>query len=434
MFFGSFCFGQTGFSVLHSQKKLTIPFQLINNLIFIQVEVNSVPLTFLLDTGVSQTLFLSTGDKEVAFNNKETVHFSGLGGDLKIEGLKSNNNMVKVTNQLIDYHHTIYIILDEDFNFSSYVGIPVHGILGYDFFENHAIEIDYISKRIIVYNDEKLYQRKSRNFVEFPISIENKKPYLITEIQENKEKIAAKMLIDTGNGDAVWIFPNLKKDFIYKNPSIDDFLGRGFNGDIHGKRSRINNISIGDFTFNQPVTALPDEFSIQNFQMAENRKGSIGSEITRRFNIIFDYPNKKIKLKKNRNYDEAFRINMSGLEFKHIGLTWEKEQIQMAGSDLESSTKAENKYVYTAYSYNFVLKPVFAISGVRKDSPAYKAGLKKDDVLQSINGQSTSYLTLEKLNEMMKHDEGKNFRIEILRNDIPMKFNFYLEDPIPYKN
>lgn len=51
----------------------------------------------------------------------------------------------------------------------------------------------------------------------------------------------SKLLIDAGNGD-VWIFPSLIKDFVYNRPNIDDYLGRGFNGDIFGKRSRIEKI------------------------------------------------------------------------------------------------------------------------------------------------------------------------------------------------
>ena len=43
---------QQGFQVVHHEKT-TIPFQFINNLIFIPVNVNGVDLTFLLDTGVT---------------------------------------------------------------------------------------------------------------------------------------------------------------------------------------------------------------------------------------------------------------------------------------------------------------------------------------------------------------------------------------------
>jgi C-terminal processing protease CtpA/Prc len=67
---------------------------------------------------------------------------------------------------------------------------------------------------------------------------------------------------------------------------------------------------------------------------------------------------------------------------------------------------------------------------VRKDSPAYKAGLKKDDSLISINGKKTADMTMEKIMEMMKSDEGKTINMLIerkIRND----FKFYSRRPNP---
>ena len=417
----------------YSEKKITIPFQLINNLVFITVEVNGVPLTFLLDTGVSQTLLFSIGDKDLQFKNSEKTKFTGLGGDLQIEGLKSRNNMVKVSEDFRDYHHTIFIILDEDFNFSSYIGIPVHGIMGYDFFKNNPIEIDYTSKRITVYKDDNYYKRKTRRFTEIPLSIENKKPYILTDLELSNTKEPSKLLIDTGNSDAVWLFPETARNFLKSRPHIEDFLGKGFNGDIHGLRGRIHQLNLENFIFEKPIVSIPDENSIQHVQFVKDRKGSIGGELMRRFTAVFDYKNKKLLLKMNRNYNDPYRLNMSGLEFRHIGSKWEEETIKVTQPLLENNTNAEKTAAFSLYKYKLVLKPVYAIVNVRLNSPADKAGLKSNDVLETINGRSASNLTLTALNEMMRTDEGKNLKFEISRNDVRMKFNFTLVDPIPYQ-
>lgn len=424
---------QTGFTVKNDSRKVTIPFQLINNLIFIPVEVNGVPLTFLLDTGVSQTLLFSLGDKEVNFKNVEQIKFSGLGGSTETSGLKSKSNMVKVTDDYVDYNHFIYIILNEDFNFSSYIGIPVHGILGYDFFKNNPIEIDYTFKKITIYNNDRIYKKRSKKFTEIPISIEKDKPYMMVDVKLSEKILPTKLLIDLGNSDAFWVFPGLAKDFIEKQPHIEDFLGRGFNGDVHGLRSRINEASIAEFNFNTPIAAMPDAKSIEHVQFVKDRKGSVGSEILRRFTVIFDYKNKKLLLKKNKNFEDSFRLNMSGLEFKHIGMKWERETVQVSQLEFNKTKSAASSEEFASFLYKLVLKPVYAIASVRVDSPAYNAGFKKDDVLESVNGKLTSGISLSELNEMMRHEEGKNFKFEILRNDVPLKFSFSLVDPIPYK-
>ena len=62
---------QDGFQILEDKKKVNIPFRQINNLVFLDLKVNNVDLTFLLDTGVSETLLFSLENKEVVFENVE---------------------------------------------------------------------------------------------------------------------------------------------------------------------------------------------------------------------------------------------------------------------------------------------------------------------------------------------------------------------------
>lgn len=64
------------------------------------------------------------------------------------------------------------------------------------------------------------------------------------------------------------------------------------------KEAGSEKFSIGEFSFDKPLTAMPDEFSIQHLKLVPDRKGSIGGEILRRFTVFFDYPNSKIYLKK----------------------------------------------------------------------------------------------------------------------------------------
>lgn len=305
VFLSIFCFGQNGFQII-DEKKTVIPFQLINNLIFIPLNINGVDLTFLLDSGVNETILFSLENKEINFNDVEKIKFSGLGETKNIEGLKSENNLVKIGKNFKDLNHTVFIILDESINFSSHVGIPVHGIIGYEFFQNLPVEINFNSKKITVFKEEKNFTKKSKKFKEFPITIEGNKPYILAGVEMTNNRVDSKMLIDLGNSDAVWLFPKLIKDFVYNRPNIDDYLGQGFNGDIFGKRSRIHRLYIGDFTFEKPLTAMPDEYSIQHLKLVPDRKGSIGSDILKRFTVIFNYPQKKIYLKKNRNFNDPF--------------------------------------------------------------------------------------------------------------------------------
>ena len=81
---------QGSFRFKKEVNKVKIRFKLINNLVFIPIHVNGVELTFLLDSGVKETILFSLEDKnEIRLKNIEKITLRGLGSEDAIEGLKS---------------------------------------------------------------------------------------------------------------------------------------------------------------------------------------------------------------------------------------------------------------------------------------------------------------------------------------------------------
>lgn len=432
LFTSIFIGAQNNFEI-EKVSKVVIPFKFINNLIFIPININGADLTFLLDTGVSETTIFSIENNGMSLSQLEKIKFGGLGGSESIEGYKSDHNIGKIGKNFINNSCSLYIILNQEFNISSHVGIPVNGIIGYHFFKNHQIIIDFNSNKITIYNNKELFQKKIKNFDEISISIEKNKPYIFADVEMSTERKNSKLLLDLGNSDAIWLFPTLIKNFVYNRPNIQDYLGRGFNGDIYGKRSRIHSLYLGKYKFSEPIIAMPEEFSIQHVNLVEDRKGSLGSEIIKRFTIALDYTNQKMYLKKNKNYDDPFHFNMSGLDFKQDGLEWQKDVMNLESRSYikdNNSVEIINKNV----QYNFVLKPIFSIAGVRKDSPADLAGFLPNDILVTINGKKTSDMTLNKIVELMKSEEGKTINILVKRKEKELYLKFILTDPIPYQD
>lgn len=427
-------YSQEGFQYYSKKNKIVIPFKLINNLIFIPLEVNGVDLTFLLDTGVEESILFSLEDKEeLKFNNVEKIKLRGLGSSDFIEGLKSSGNIVVFKDAIVDQKHEIYIILDEEFNFSSSVGIPVNGIIGYQFFKNFKVEINYLKQRIYIHNPSKeKVRRKMSKHEEYTISFHNNKPYLTSLFEFDSQKINGKLLLDLGNSDAFWFFTSRIKGYNFDNKSFDDFLGRGFNGDIFGKRTKLDSFKFDSFGFKSPYVALPDSTSLQNIRWAENRIGSIGGEVFKRFNLLFDYQNSKLYLRKNKNFNQPFEYNISGIEINHAGLQWIQEEVSL---NTIESTKTTTSYEsptesFEKFKYKFVLKPVYVIAHIRKDSPADLCGLKKGDIIISINGNGVGKYSLQEVNSLLKSEKGKKINLEIDRGNRRMKFTFYLKSII----
>ena len=419
---------QEGFQFLTNKKKVVLPIKLINNLIFIPIKVNGVELNFLLDTGVDETILFSLEDKdEVRFNNVEKIKLRGLGVEESIEGLKSSHNTLSLP-KIEDKNHELFIVLDQDFNFSSHIGIPVNGIMGYNFFKDYLVEIDYDRKKVILHKENrKISKRIKTKFSEVAISIEKNKPYLLSTVEINSKTIPVKLLIDSGNSDAFWLFQNKVQKIEIPAKNFDDFLGRGFSGNIYGKRARVSNFKINNFKFDNVIVAFPDSSSTENVILVKDRAGSIGGEIMKRFTIIFDYKNSKMFLRKGKDFDVEFNYNMSGIEVQHLGLQWVQETVELQTAVGNQGYDINGEKIKNQFKYKFTLEPVYSISNIRTDSPAEISGLKVGDQIIAVNKLKAYRYTLEQISSLLKSEDGKWIEIEIERNEKSMIFKFQLK-------
>jgi len=422
-------FGQESFVFENEVEKVDFPFKFINNLIFIPINVNGIELNFLLDSGVEETILFSMEDKkEVNFFNVEKITLRGLGSDASIEGLKSTKNTLECYG-LKSENHLLYIVLDQSFNLSSHIGIPVNGIIGYNFLKNNLVEINYSSKKISVYKDsDKHRKRINKKFQLVPISIERSKPYIASSVVLNSNEIPVKLLVDIGNSDAIWLFEKESRGIRIPSKNFEDYLGKGFSGEVEGKRAQVSKFKIANFEFKNPIVAFPDSTSIKNVRMVKDRAGSVGSEILRRFSIIFDYSNQQLFLRKNNNFNAPFSYNKSGVELQHFGLQWVQETVRLETIPIKIGDAVDTRgnNALNNFKYKFVLKPIYIVVNVRKNSPAAVSGLLKEDVIVRINGKPGYEYTLEKINTLLKSEDEDWITFEIERRSQIMKFRFHL--------
>jgi len=260
-----------------------------------------------------------------------------------------------------------------------------------------------------------------------PITVEKLKPYIQGSTIIDSAEIPTKLLIDIGNSDAIWLFENKEKSIKIPAKNFEDYLGKGFSGDVEGKRAQIKKFSFSKFEFNNPIVAFPDSSSIKNVRMVKDRAGSVGAEILKRFNLVFDYPNQQLFLKKNNNYKTPFSYNKSGIELQHYGLQWVQETVSLetvpfAGNEINAKANT----IYSNFKYKFVLKPIYTIVNVRKNSPAALSGLQKGDIIVSINQKPGYEFTLEKIHSLLKSEEENWIYFEVERNNQILKFKFQL--------
>jgi hypothetical protein len=417
------------FELPKNQKYQKVKFQLINNLIIIPLEVNGAELSFILDSGVNKPLLFNLSDQDsIQLNNVSEIEINGLGEGEPISALRSTGNYFKLKN-IKNGDQELYVILDKNMNFSPTLGIPVHGIIGYDFFRDFVVDINY-TKQVIKFHDPDVYINPQKsNEQTLPITIKRNKAFVDGEVHlETNEDIQVKLLIDTGSSDAVWLFRNLEKGIGIPQANYDDYLGKGLNGNIFGKRTKINRIKIGDFVLSNAKAAFPNMASFSAVKDLGNRNGSVGGEILRRFNIVFNYSKQEITLKKNANFKAPFQYNMSGIEIQHNGLRYIAEHITDSRGVVKNNERSfGDVQILMEGRTRLSLVPEIVVSGIRAGSPAYEAGLQEGDIILAVNGKRIHRYKLQEVMKMLNEKEGKRVRLLIERTNQNLKYSFVLK-------
>ncbi len=420
---------QSGFFLQHGKKKVRIPFSLVNNLPIVEVEINGTPLSFILDTGVKSTILFSLEAADsIQLRNTSPVLLQGLGPGGTVDALKSLNNKVKIGN-VEDKDHSLFIIFDSSLNFSPRMGIPIHGILGNEFFQNFIVKINYSSEVITVYDPQKYPLKPCKKCEDLSLNFVGSKPYISLNVANGNKEEEVKLLIDSGSSDVLWLFDH--DEFIEETPKnyFKDFLGLGLSGNIFGKRARIPELIVGNYHLINVNTSFPEENAITKARYYEDRDGSVGGGLLSRFTVTFDYGNKRVRFKKNNKFNDPFNYNMSGLTLEHEGMELVKEE---RGTAVNSNRANQNdsfsrSSVSITTEVHFSLVPKYVVADVREGSPAALEGIQKGDEVISVNGKPCYQYKLFELIELFSSEEGKRISMEVKRAGYVNKVKFYLK-------
>jgi hypothetical protein len=271
-----------------------IKFELLDNRIFVDVFINHQgPFKFIFDTGGDNSMtpqlaaklslpFTDMGEATGAGNSSQKM------GQTKVQSFKLGG--IELQNQ--DFLVIDYSKIQSAFKFEA-----LDGIFGYEFLSQYLTSIDYGKSRLEFFTDSKEFNSKDFDRINFQLLFN--KPFIKTQLNGK----TAHTLIDTGDRSALTVTKSfLKKtkfDRLFKEgPEV--VSGYGIGGPIPARLGAFDRLKIRNFPLEHVVARAPT--TAGGFNAIKGLDASLGNEVLKQFDIGFNYHDKIIYLKKNKNF------------------------------------------------------------------------------------------------------------------------------------
>ena len=360
-----------------SPAPVTIPFELVNRHVIIQVRVNnSRPLSFVLDTGANAAIVTMAAATELGLSLEGNVTGGGAG-----PGQQAGRRVRNATWSLVGlekFSQPLSLTLPMTL-LPSGLGHDVDGIIGGEFIKQFVLALDY-QARTITLHDRKTFQYTGKGET-LPLDFTSDGHPVVkaTVTPVGGTPIEQRFMLDIGSGLAL----ALHSPFVAEHGLLRERSGTiraigmaGAGGVSIGRLGRVAALQVGSFTINNPITLLSEDKggAFANRSIA----GNIGAQIASRFRMIFDYGRSRLFLEPSPSFADPFDRAMSGIA------------LRAEGTDHRT----------------------FRVKEVLENSPATEAGLSEGDVIASIDGVAARDLTLTRLLELFDKPVARQLTIQ----------------------
>jgi hypothetical protein len=243
----------------------------------------------------------------------------------------------------LNFHVNNYDIL------STVYGEKIDGIIGYSFFSRYVVKINFDSSMIEVYTPGEINYPRGGTllkpaFTTLPIQ---------NLVVRDGRKLNFNFFFDTGAGLCFLMSERFAKDSAILSPKRKTFQtqAEGMGGRLTMRLTVVKMLQVGHFRFrNVPTYLYDDEFNVTSYPFVG---GLLGNDLLRRFNLTINYPKREIHLLPNSHFKDPF------------------------------------DYAYTGIAVYYIDGNII-VEDVVPGSPAYKAGLRKDDVIIGVGNNFTN--------------------------------------------
>jgi hypothetical protein len=340
--------GTNDFEIQGGKTSATLPFELLNNHIFVKVRLDGKePLHMFLDTGGMNVVTPEVA-KRLGLEGQGAIQGRGVGEKTEDVALTQVKEMRVGDAVLRDQTFFLFPLR----GISEVEGVQVDGIIGYEVFKRFTVRIDYAKKLLTFTLPEAFDGKGAGTAVAF--TFDEQTPQVDGEI----DGIPGKFTIDTGSRNSL----DLTAPFVEAHglvakyaPKVEAMTGFGVGGGVRSAVTRAKLLKLGAVEVPAPVTS----FSLNKKGSLASRyvAGNVGGGVLRRFTVTFDYSRQTIWLAPNKAYAAPDTYDRAGL--------W--------------LNRAEDG---------------FKVEDVVAHGPAAEAGLRVGDTILAIDGKGPADLSL----------------------------------------
>lgn len=350
-----------------------ISFELVNDKIMLPVVINNKTFQFLLDTGAPNVISKKVLE-EVNVQNSKKISVSDANNqsdEMEMVAIES----MKIGNLTFDNNVALVSDLDNHFILKCF---KMDGFIGSNLFRNSVIKISLKDKKIIITDNIKNLQTKSKPS-KLKLFGEQKSPYVkIKFLDKKKHMVSEEVLIDTGM-DGFYEMSN-RAFSIFSKENVLEELSRssgsssiGLFGTAPLKEQILLKapfLKLNDTTFENLITNTTDD-----------NNSRIGLDLLKYGDIIIDFKKKKFYFEAVENVvlDKKPPIySATIIDNKYsIGFVWDKsfrEKLNYGDEIIRVDS-----FVLDEMDFCDIVK----IKNFRKDNQAYEIEVKSKDKIET---------------------------------------------------
>lgn len=297
-----------GYRVLTDDGRIEIPFDVYRGDIRMAAEVNGRDVRMLIDNGILWDALLFFGSPNVdalglMYDGEAEVGGSGDGPSL--ESRTASGVTLRFAD--IEFRDQTAVVTPYD-PLTPNMWEGAEGQVSAAFFKNFVVDVDFDDLMISLVEPE--HFRYEGDGVELPMTEQASGMWSIPATLEFADGSSAMvdLAIDLGNSNPLQISTGGAHGFGAPDRSIEASLGFGIQGEVLGRYGPVSRVFLGDIAVPEVATA----FDAGN----DFEETMIGFGLLSRFNLTFDYPQRRLFLAPNSHIADAFEIFVDGVALR----------------------------------------------------------------------------------------------------------------------